>query len=395
VALAEPLLSEAQIVAEQEQQAESLRLLYVALTRARERCVIVWGNVRDVQKSALYQLLHGKNSEGMREDLQRLSASSESTISVTNYQPQAPVIYQVAQSETTGYQARLFNGEIHKPWRIGSFSLLSRGHVSEQPDYDAESVTVETEVVIQRNSKDRFGFERGRQAGNFLHKCLENIEFDSADAKQINQTVTRLLPQFGLDLQWTEVVTNWLLAVLQTPLSAESGIRLCDLPASQRINEMAFYFPVAGLNMTALKTALQQTDKDSIWQKLAADLHFHELTGFMKGFIDLVFEHDGRFYVADYKSNHLGSEPAQYQGDALQNAMLSHGYPLQYLIYSLALHRHLKLRLPDYDPEIHFGGVYYLFLRGMQPEWSQTGLFYDRLDRSLLEAVDQLMAGVR
>ncbi|WP_296593018.1 exodeoxyribonuclease V subunit beta [Methylophaga sp.] len=393
VALAEPLLSEAQLVAEQEQQAESLRLLYVALTRARERCVIVWGNVRDVQKSALYQLLHGDSSEGMREDLQRLAASSAGSIAVTQYQPQPPVVYQSAQSDTAIYQARRFNGEIHKPWRIGSFSLLSRGHVSEQPDYDAELVTVDTEMVIQRSSKDRFGFERGRQAGNFLHKCLENIEFDSADTTQISQTVSRLLPQFGLDLEWTEVVTDWLQAVLQTPLNADNGLRLCDLPTSQRINEMAFYFPVAGLNMAGLKNALQQTAKDSIWQKLAADLHFHELTGFMKGFIDLVFEYEGRFYVVDYKSNHLGSEQSQYQGEALQNAMLSHGYPLQYLIYSLALHRHLQQRLPDYDPEQHFGGVYYLFLRGMQPEWSQTGVFYDRLDRTLLEAVDQLMAG--
>ena len=92
------------------------------------------------------------------------------------YLPQRPVVYQSAQSDTAIYQARRFNGEIHKPWRIGSFSLLSRGHVSEQPDYDAELVTVDTEMVIQRSSKDRFGFERGRQAGNFLHKCLENIE---------------------------------------------------------------------------------------------------------------------------------------------------------------------------------------------------------------------------
>ena len=113
----------------------------------------------------------------------------------------------------------------------------------------------------------------------------------------------------------------------------------------------------------------------------------------MKGFIDLVFESEGRFYIADYKSNHLGADPSQYQGEALQNAMLSHSYPLQYLIYSLALHRHLKQRLPDYDPELHFGGVYYLFLRGMQPEWSQTGVYFDRLDRQLLEALDKLMAG--
>lgn len=393
VALVEPLLSEAQIVAEQEQQAESLRLLYVALTRARERCVIVWGNVKEIQQSALYQLLHTENAAGMREDLQALAASSAGNIAVTDYQPLTPLAYQGDQSATTGYQARSFEGVIHKPWRIGSFSLLSRGHVSEQPDYDAELVTADIETLSKRNVKDRFAFERGRQAGNFLHKCLENIEFDTANPQQISQTVERLLPQFGLDIQWTEVVSQWLQDVLKTPLDADNKLRLCDLPASQRINEMAFYFPVAGLTMPALKKVLQQTARDSVWQKLANDLTFQDLTGFMKGFIDLVFESEGRFYIADYKSNHLGSDPSQYQGEALQNAMLSHSYPLQYLIYSLALHRHLKQRLPDYDPELHFGGVYYLFLRGMQPEWSQTGVYFDRLDRQLLEALDQLMAG--
>ncbi len=393
VALADPLLSEAQLVAEEEQQAESLRLLYVALTRARERCIIVWGNVKEIQQSALYQLLHSENAAGMREDLQSLSARSAGNIAMTDYQPQTPLVYQGDQSTTTVYQARSFEGMIHKPWRIGSFSLLSRGHVSEQPDYDAELVTADIETLSKRNVKDRFAFERGRQAGNFLHKCLENIEFDTANPQQISQTVERLLPQFGLDIQWTEVVSQWLQDVLKTPLDADNKLRLCDLPASQRINEMAFYFPVAGLTMPALKKVLQQTARDSVWQKLANDLTFQDLTGFMKGFIDLVFESEGRFYIADYKSNHLGADPSQYQGEALQNAMLSHSYPLQYLIYSLALHRHLKQRLPDYDPELHFGGVYYLFLRGMQPEWSQTGVYFDRLDRQLLEALDKLMAG--
>lgn len=393
VALADPLLSEAQQVAEEEQQAEALRLLYVALTRARERCVIVWGNVKEIQQSALYQLLHTENAAGIREDLQALAASSAGNIALNDYQPQTPLVYQGDQSATMVYQARSFEGVIHKPWRIGSFSLLSRGHVSEQPDYDAEPAIIEAETSVKRNVKDRFAFERGRHAGNFLHKCLENIEFDTATPRQISQTVERLLPQFGIDTQWNEVVSQWLQDVLKTPLDTGYKLRLSDLPASQRINEMAFYFPVAGLNMPALKKLLQQTAKDSVWQKLANDLYFQDLTGFIKGFIDLVFEHEGRFYIADYKSNHLGSDPSQYQGEALQNAMLSHSYPLQYLIYSLALHRHLKQRLPDYDPEQHFGGVYYLFLRGMQPEWSQTGVYFDRLDRQLLEALDKLMAG--
>lgn len=392
-ALVEPLLTSARQIAAEEGQAEALRLLYVALTRAKERCFIVWGNVKDVQQSALYQLLHTADSAGMREDLQALAHAGAEHISVVEYQDTPRQFYTATHSTEADYRARQFTGTIHKPWRIGSFSLLSRGHVSEQPDYDAEPVSPERETDVRRNVKDRFTFERGRQAGNFLHKCLENIDFDSADAQQISHTVARLLPQFGLNGEWTDVVSQWLQAVLTTPLDVATSMRLSDLPATQRINEMAFYFPVASLNMTTLKTILRQTAEDSIWQQLANDLHFQPLTGFMKGFIDLVFEFQGRFYIADYKSNHLGDEPHFYQGDALQQAMLGHSYPLQYLIYSLALHRHLKLRLPDYDPQQHFGGVYYLFIRGMQPEWGQTGVYFDPLDRDLLERLDQAVAG--
>lgn len=392
VALAQPLLSEAQQLAQQEKHAEELRLLYVALTRARERCVIVWGNVKGIEQTALYQLLHIHGSNSMREDLQSLAANSGNTISVWDYEPDSPVVYQAGQSEHAIYQARPFTGQIHAPWRIGSFSLLSRGHATERPDYDAEPVMPEVELHKHTNSIDRFGFDRGRQAGNFLHKCLENIEFDTALPADISAVVSRLLPQFGMELKWAEVVTDWLYAVINTPLNAD-GLRLTDLKAEQRVNEMAFYFPVAGLNMASLKRLLQQTSTDPIWQALARDVHFHELTGFMKGFIDLVFEYQGRFYLADYKSNHLGSDLKHYQAEALQHAMLSHGYPLQYLIYSVALHRHLQQRLPDYDPELHFGGVYYLFIRGMQPDDMSTGVYFDRLDRQLLAAVDSLMAG--
>ena len=114
----------------------------------------------------------------------------------------------------------------------------------------------------------------------------------------------------------------------------------------------------------------------------------------MKGFIDLVFEDQGRFYIVDYKSNHLGHQQTGYQTDELNQAMISHDYPLQYLIYSLALHRYLRLRLPDYDPEQHLGGAYYLFIRGMQPEWGQAGVFYDKPSVAVLDALDLCLQGL-
>ncbi len=390
VALTEPLLEKARQLAIEEEQAQAVRLLYVALTRARERCVIVWGKVKDIEQSAMYRLLHGASSESMRADLATLAAKNPA-ISVIDYQQNPPLRFQNPQAQTPDYQAKPFQGHIAEPWRIGSFSLLSRGHISEQPDYDAEADLPNSSVLHTRAQADRFSFARGRQAGNFLHKCFEDISFQAVPVA-IAETVKRLLPQFAISEDWVMPVSDWLFSVLNTPLSSD-GPKLTDIASRQRIDEMAFYFPVAGLNTSALKQLLQQTPADSIWQDLLTGVSFPRLDGFMKGFIDLVFEYQGRFYIADYKSNHLGREPENYQDDALNRAMLGHQYPLQYLIYSLALHRHLQLRLPDYDPAQHFGGVYYLFIRGMQPDWPQAGVYFDRLSPDLLNQLDHLMAG--
>ena len=109
----------------------------------------------------------------------------------------------------------------------------------------------------------------------------------------------------------------------------------------------------------------------------------------LKGFIDLVFCWQGRWYLLDYKSNHLGDTPQAYGKEALEQAMLAHRYDLQYQLYTLALHRLLRQRLPDYEPARHLGGVFYLFLRGM-PE---AGIFHTRPSVALVEALDRYFAG--
>ena len=109
----------------------------------------------------------------------------------------------------------------------------------------------------------------------------------------------------------------------------------------------------------------------------------------LKGFIDLVFCWQGRWYLLDYKSNHLGDTPQAYGKEALEQAMLAHRYDLQYQLYTLALHRLLRQRLPDYDPARHLGGVFYLFLRGM-PE---AGIFHTRPSVARVEALDRYFAG--
>jgi len=406
VAMIEPSLTQAKELVLQEEKAEDLRLLYVALTRARERCIIMWGNANGVNDSALFSLLHPTLTKidpvQMAADLQALASSSHQTISVEPLFEQAMVGLQKNLAEQPLLAARDFVGTINKPWRIGSFSALTAGHDAEMPDYDGLSqhqlqtdsgrlLQAETKTVIE----DRFKFPRGAQAGVCLHSIFEQWDFNINDQEGMHQLVNQLLLQYGFDPVWTEAVCKWLCEVVTTPFAAGNSLCLATLTPSHRIDEMAFYFPVTHLNVSSLKKQLKPyLVENSVLSQVINRSDFYDLSGFMKGFIDLIFEHEGRFYVVDYKSNFLGSNPQNYATAQLDEAMISHDYPLQYLIYSLALHRYLALRLPDYDPELHFGGVYYLFIRGMHPDWGQAGIFADRPSTALLTVFDHYLQGL-
>jgi exodeoxyribonuclease V beta subunit len=115
------------------------------------------------------------------------------------------------------------------------------------------------------------------------------------------------------------------------------------------------------------------------------ELNFDPARGLMKGFIDMVFEYQNKFYIVDYKSNWLGNQQVAYRIDNLQQVMVQEHYILQYHIYCVALHQYLQLRLPNYQYEQHFGGVFYLFVRGMRPEWgADYGVYYDRPEAQLI-----------
>lgn len=393
-AFGEPGYSEAEPIAEQEDQAEDLRLLYVALTRARERCIILWGAAKESQKTAMFRLLHGdcdKPDVGqMHEDLAALAAEYPDNIALFRAEDLPAPMAVAPADKPTELTARRFTATIDPPWQIGSFSGLTRGHSIEQPDYDAEAVSLDWRQP-RENTPDRFGFPRGANAGTCLHSLFEHWDLQTT-GPEWQQLVHKTLSQFGIDSDWVPVVEKWLPATVKTPLSADNDLSLDKLTPQQRLDEMAFYFPVSALTVNRLKQALTPfTDEMPVLERIMSQLNFHALSGFMKGFIDLVFEYEGRFYIADYKSNWLGDKQADYDQAALNDAMVMHSYPLQYLIYSLALHRYLQTRLPDYDPALHFGGVYYLFIRGMQPNWGQAGVYFDRPSGELLDALDQCM----
>ena len=176
--------------------------------------------------------------------------------------------------------------------------------------------------------------------------------------------------------------------VLATPLR-DGGPRLQDVAWERRLNELEFYYPLAGLEADGLKNVLLAHGwPAAAFREEIENLFFNPVRGYMKGFIDLVFEAGGRYYLIDYKSNWLGPDPEDYRAERMAEAMAREAYYLQYLIYVVALNRYLSVRLPGYDYERHFGGVFYLFLRGMDPAKPGFGVFHDRPARALIDSLD-------
>lgn len=159
---------------------------------------------------------------------------------------------------------------------------------------------------------------------------------------------------------------------------------------TRRLPELGFTFPIADLQVQRLRNILSDPAYGLAepLREAASRLEFDSLKGFLKGFIDLTFEHDGRWYILDYKSNWLGPDASYYGGERLVQALAGEHYYLQYLIYLVALRRFLRQRLSDFTNE-QLGGAYYLFLRGMP----DAGVYFARPSDALLDALDQLFEG--
>jgi len=279
-------------------------------------------------------------------------------------------------------------------------------------------------------------FPAGAEAGTFLHAVLERFDFrlvhPQGDARAGEQALKELLgqqmPAHGIDpgRHLNTALVHGLVDALRTPLGGVlDNTRLCDIPPQHRLNEMHFHFPLAGgldwggpdarapVRSEQISAALQRPEGDealstaylqSLGQRLPAG---RELAGFMTGFIDLVFQAapaqgSQQWFIADYKSNRIGPASGltadHFCYASLRHEMEQHHYHLQYHLYAVALHRYLGWRLGErYDYEEHFGGVYYLFLRGMTappqapPDGRVPGVFFDRPPGSVVEQMSRLL----
>ncbi|MDR1647137.1 MAG: exodeoxyribonuclease V subunit beta [Zoogloeaceae bacterium] len=380
-----------------EETGEMLRLHYVALTRAVHRCYLVYdpGN----PASLLNWLAAGKahdpapwrypvkvNREQMPDPATVRANWAEiiraTNSSVTHITPEAQTtLSPPAAKIRQDFQALVARRTLKPDWRIGSFSSLiaARREYQEWPetaasDHDALSSSAPAAAPAETPETDILHFPCGPRAGDALHSLLEHTDFAHPEAE---------------DLRLRDFLRNLMATPLTLP-GAATPLYLKDLPPEKRRMELEFFLSVPEL------AAPRLIDLMAAQNEPLPSLDFPPLRGFLKGFIDMTFTHEGRYYVLDWKSNHLGWRAEDYNQTAMTAAMREHGYYLQARLYLLALHRYLGFRLTGYVPEQHLGGACYLFLRGVRPHWQdpegrQCGVFVLEPNLALLREMEDLM----
>jgi exodeoxyribonuclease V beta subunit len=388
-----------------EERAENLRLLYVALTRARYRLYMVWGNIKDAATSAPAWLLHRRDptphplngtfheadlsSGPLQADLAHLAKRSEGNVEVRPLPSHAGSRLAPIAERNTGFVSRAFDGTLRNTAVVTSFTALAHGRTIEAPDYDAADREGEERERIA--SAGIAQFPRGARAGKCLHAIFEQIDFAHLAQPDLQPLVGRELAAHGFDALWVQAVAGMVQSVVDTPLDA-TGMRLSAISRTQRLDELEFYYPIASLSDRGLRRMLASSGFPDEIRATIDTLTFMPVQGYMRGFIDLVFQHEGRYYLADYKSNWLGTTATAYDRAALVAVMTREAYHLQYLVYTVALHRYLGSRLRGYSYGSHFGGVRYLFLRGMNPRTgADYGVYADRPPEQLVVAMDEYL----
>ena len=383
-------------IRDREELAELVRQLYVGTTRARHRSYLVWPESSRRSKSALAWLLSTAPSAAAFLDRRGepdtgLSLgdafAGRDTIAVEDLPDAEKKSLAQLPAAHVSLRPRVFTANIDRSWRMSSFSSLISGRTEEEetPDYDG----VETEVQMVEEpvlpAQGIHAFPGGMRAGTCLHLILEELDF--TDLSQLPSIVRRKLADFHFE-NFNDVVCETLEKILRVPLR-EDGFRLSEISRASHLSELEFTFPITTLTTSRLRKVFQIDELP-----LAIDrLQFAPANGFMKGFIDLVFEQRGRFYFIDWKSNWLGTDESSYVPENVAVAMARNFYNLQLSIYTVALHRYLQQRMPDYDYETNFGGAFYLFLRGIDPKKPSNGIFSARPPYKFVQQLDDVFHG--
>jgi len=388
---------------------EDLRLLYVALTRARH---FLWLGVAAVaagrkgenrlHESALGYLLTGGDpipASAMRERWERLRGDASGIELHDLDAPEGRTLLQRHDVRPELVEAPAYHRPFERNWAVGSFTSLTRHTVAPPTRPQDENLLEEAEPgtveVTRAEDAPWHRFPRGATPGNFMHEQLEWMAqegFEKIDDDTLNARLAQRIERAGWANRMDDALA-WLQAIATTPLPPV-GAALAELAQEEGtvLPEMEFWFPSRHLDVGALDRLCRQRLLGATPRPVLPERQLH---GMLKGFTDLVFEHEGRYWVLDYKSNALGPGDAAYTQAAMAAGMAEHRYDIQGAIYLLALHRLLRARLGEhYRPEAQLGGAVFLFLRGIANP-ATHGCYLLEPDLALLDGLDRLLGDGR
>ncbi|MGC9323452.1 MAG: exodeoxyribonuclease V subunit beta [Desulfomonilia bacterium] len=390
----------------EEALAENMRLLYVAVTRAKHRCYLVWGRFNQAETSSLAHLLHSghlrHDSEGGRvltaaledeavmiRDLEAVADDAGKDVSLEEPPRGKPEKY-IGQSLPSGpVTPRTFRGTIDRSWGIASFTSLVTGSTSpleEVADRDALSpIAPSFPAGSPEQILDMFSLPRGARTGRLLHRIFELLDYQ-ADEDTIMSCITRVMEEFGFDEKWDSVIFTMVKKVLRVRFG---DVSLSEISSDSRVAELEFYVPLKKTTPNTLFDIFRRFDMHyPAFPEMMRSLSFDPVQGYLRGFIDLVFSSNGRFFIVDWKSNFLGDTVEDYTGECLQEVMRKDYYILQYHLYTLALDQHLRRTVRSYSYREHVAGVYYVFLRGIDPDsGSEYGLYSVRPEEEVISSL--------
>jgi exodeoxyribonuclease V beta subunit len=351
----------------------------------------------------LMEGINGKDLQRGLEEFLGARTGHARILDIPQDQPE-PLVRPPLSSEEPA--ARVFPGTIDLTWGIASYTSfihgLHKGSGTADRDTLWQGMRNGSEEKGER-AKDIFSFPRGARAGILLHEVFEKIDF-TADDEVIRAVVEETLAGQGFDVAWNHVVTGMVRRVLTVDLG---GTSLEQVTKTERLIELEFMSPLNQLTPSILEQAISNCMPSiKVPSPLAGEgqgegaripantprFTFDPVKGFLRGFIDLVFMHEGRYYLIDWKSNHLGGNVEDYGQDALLKSMISDNYILQYHLYTVALHQYLRHRLEGYSYDDHFGGVFYVYLRGVDPaRGPEYGIFRARPDEEDLVKLSEVL----
>jgi exodeoxyribonuclease V beta subunit len=373
---------------------ESIRKFYVALTRSVYQTVVVEyfaGNGYDYpcvpaclmkekqEKKTLDQLQINKRNVGFffndqKSRFQHISIETKSKPDKSN--PGEKIDLKNTSSDERKQREMLFKKQQenivskHLPaeWRIGSYTGLSKLSKNAGDNHN-DMTSIERSGYSAKNEdhKTIYDMKAGAQTGNLLHTIFEYIDFERREEQDhVREVIHEQCRFYGYEAEeWESVLMRLVETTFNKPMEfGEESVRLRDLKPGNLKKEMEFYIDHQSYQLRELLELFRES----------SPVDLRQLKGYIKGYIDLAFIHNGRFYLLDYKSNFLGDQVADYSPEIIKQDLAKNGYDIQYHLYAYAAHRILGSMIPDYDYEKHFGGVCYLYFRGLEGE-GQSGVF--------------------